>query len=114
MFSPETVKIEAGEKVIIDAKIALELPPKTVALVWDKGSLACKKGLKILGGVFDEGYRGSYMIGVINLSKKGIIIKKGEKFCQLLIQPIVHVKVLEADINKQTSRGSGRMGSSGK
>jgi dUTP pyrophosphatase len=53
LFSPERVVIRAHEKVVIDTKVAMELPPGTVGLVWDKSGLAINKCIKVLGGVFD-------------------------------------------------------------
>lgn len=115
LCTPEKIIIKPSERVVVDTGVALELPEGTVGLIWDKSSLGCQKGLKVLGGVFDQGYRGSYTIGVINLSKEDIIIEEGEKFCQLLIQPIVRVGVTKVkNIETNTKRGTGRMGSTGR
>ena len=115
LFSPIAFVLKAGERTVVDTKVALELPEGTVALIWDKSGLSIKKGLKVLGGVFDRAYRGTYMIGLINLSKEDIVFEESDKICQLLIQPIVQVSVEQVDeIDVLTSRGEGRMGSSGR
>ena len=114
LFTPQKVIIKAGERVIIDTKIAMEIPEGTVALIWDKSGLAIKHGIKILGGVFDYGYRGSYTISLINLSKEDYTFEAGDKIAQVLIQPVITVQVVESDIENNTSRGEGRMGSTGK
>ena len=115
MFTPEKVTIKSGQKVIIDTRVALEIPKNTVALIWDKSGLACRHGIKVLGGVFDEIYRGSYTIGLINLSDKDYTFEAGEKICQLLIQPIITPEVEVVDeIETGTPRGEKRMGSSGR
>jgi len=92
----------------------MEIPEGTVALIWDKSGLAIKHGIKILGGVFDYGYRGSYTISLINLSKEDYTFEAGDKIAQVLIQPVITVQVVESDIENNTSRGEGRMGSTGK
>ena len=115
LFSPKKILLKTGEKVIIDTKIKIDLPEGTVGLIWDKSSLGCVFGVKVLGGVFDQNYKGTYTIGLINLSKKDYQIEKGDKICQLLIQPIVNVKVKLVDkISNDSPRGSKRFGSSGK
>lgn len=115
LYSPVRVVIPARGKVIIDTKVAIELPKNTVALVWDKGSLGCVKGIKVLGGVFDEIFRGSYTIGLANLTNKDYTVEKGDKIAQLLIQPIYYVKVEQvAKVDQNTLRKGNRFGSTGR
>jgi len=91
------------------------LPKNTVALVWDKGSLGCKFGIKVLGGVFDEIFRGTYTIGLVNLTDKDYRISAGDKICQVLIQPIEYVQVeVVKNISTDTPRGKKRFGSTGR
>ncbi len=115
LYSPEKVVIPARGKVIIDTKIAIQLPKNTVALVWDKGSLGCVKGIKVLGGVFDEIFRGSYTIGLANLTNKDYTVEKGDKIAQLLIQPVHYVEVEQVEkVDQNTSRKGKRFGSTGR
>ena len=71
-------------------------------------------GLHTIGGVFDAGYRGEYKIMLVNLSRKTYQIKKGDKIAQLLIQPVENIILKEVENISQTSRGAGRLGSTGK
>ncbi len=115
LFTPETFTLKAGEKKIVDTKVAIELPEGTVGLIWDKSGLGCLKGIKTLGGVFDHGFRGSYTIGLINLSDQDYTFEAGDKICQLLIQPVVSVEVEKVEkLDKTTSRGEGKFGSTGR
>jgi len=115
LYSPAKVVIPARGKVIIDTKIAIELPKNTVALVWDKGSMGCVKGIKVLGGVFDEIFCGSYTIGLANLTDKDYTVEKGDKIAQLLIQPIHYVEVERVEkVNQETPRRGRRFGSTGR
>jgi len=115
LCTPRRVKIEAGQRVIIDTKVAIELPEGTVGLVWDKSGLGVVKGIKVMGGVFDYSFRGTYTVGLINLSDEDLILEEGDKICQLLIQPIIKVAVKEVnEINESTSRGINRLGSTGR
>jgi dUTP pyrophosphatase len=114
LFAIKKYKIKPGQIGLIDTGLAFELPPKTVGLVWDKGSVAMKRGLKSLGGVLDEGYRGELTIGLVNLSRKTYNIDKGDKVAQLLIQKVERANIKEVKKLSGSIRGVGRFGSSGK
>jgi len=103
-----------GERAMIPTGIGLALPPGTVGLVWDKSGLAIKKGLKTLGGVIDEGYRGEVMIGLVNLSDADYVIEAGDKIAQILIQQVERPELETVDELDDTSRGTGGFGSTGK
>ena len=114
LYTLEEITIQKGEKAIIPTGLAMNLPAGYVALVWDKGSIAILKGLKSLGGVFDSGYTGEIKIGLINLSNEVVIIEKGAKFVQLLIQKVEHCEIeLVEELNVGT-RGDNGFGSTGK
>jgi dUTP pyrophosphatase len=115
LFSPEKIILRAGKRIIVDTKVAMELPEGTVGLIWDKSGLGVVKGIKVMGGVFDYSFRGTYTIGLINLSNEDLFINEGDKICQLLIQPIIRVNVEQVEkIDESTSRGTSRLGSTGR
>jgi dUTP pyrophosphatase len=115
LFTPKKVTVPAGDKVIIDTKVSMELPKNTVALIWDKSGIGCTKGIKVLGGVFDENFRGTFTIGLANLTDKDHVFEEGDKICQVLIQSIEYVNVSVVNkISTTTPRGLKRFGSSGR
>lgn len=114
MFCNEDVTIEPGQKHTFATGFALELPQGYCALVWDKGGLSQKYGLKSMGGVFEYTYRGEYMICLLNTSDKAYEFKKGDKIAQLLIQPVVTAELEEVNKLSESKRGQGRHGSTGK
>ncbi|OGD56345.1 deoxyuridine 5'-triphosphate nucleotidohydrolase [Candidatus Berkelbacteria bacterium RBG_13_40_8] len=114
LFSLETYILEPGKCHPFALGFSLEFPEGYTALVWDKGSLPFKHGLHVIGGVFDTGYRGEYIIMLINLNDKPYKIEKGDKIAQLLIQPVVKAQLEEVKELSKTSRGGGRLGSTGK
>jgi dUTP pyrophosphatase len=114
MYSNETVTIKPGESAKIKTGVAMEIPEGFVGLMWDKSGLATNYKIKTLGGVIDAGYRGESMLGVINLGTESYTFEKGHKVCQMLIQKVEHVEVVEANELSDTSRGEGGFGSTGK
>lgn len=106
-------QIPSGERMAIPTGLAFELPKGTVGLVWDKSGRALKDGLKTMAGVIDEGFRGEFLVVVLNTSDRPVKIETGEKIAQLLIQPIIQVEVEEVAEIGDTSRGQGGFGSTG-
>lgn len=113
LFSVADMVLQPGERASVPTGIAMALPDGYVALVWDKSGVSHKFGIKVLGGVIDSGYRGEYLIGLVNLSKENFEIKVGQKIAQLLIQKVEHPEVEGVDSLDETSRGAGRFGSTG-
>lgn len=114
LFALEETQIRPGQHAAVQTGIALEFPEGYVALIWDKSGLANKHRLKVVGGVYDAGYRGEYTVGMINLSDKTHVFKKGDKVAQILMQQVEHAQLEEVDELSDSSRGAGRWGSTGK
>lgn len=114
LFAVRTYEIKPNEIARIETGIAMELPKGHVGLIWDKSSLSHKHGLKTLGGVLDEGYRGDVTIGLVNLSNKKYQIHKGDKVAQILIQKIERPEVILANALSKSKRGERRYGSTGR
>lgn len=113
LFSAENKVIKNGEVAELHTGIEIELPKDTVGLIWDKGSTA-HRGLKTMGGVFDENYRGEIIIIATNVKKADYIIETGDKIAQLLIQKIEHPQIKIVEKLSESNRGKGRLGSTGK
>jgi dUTP pyrophosphatase len=114
LYTLKEITIQPQEKVIIPTGLAIDLPVGYAALFWDKSSIASKKGLKSLGGVIDSGYTGEMKIILINLSEREVILEKGSKFIQLLIQKVEHCEIEFVDEVSDGMRSSGGFGSTGK
>ena len=113
MYAVEDMVLKPGERASIPTGIAIELPDGYVSLVWDKSGVSHKFGVKTLGGVLDSGYRGEYLIGLVNLGQVNFDIKKGQKIAQLLIQKVEHPEIEVVEELSETSRGTGAFGSTG-
>ncbi len=114
LFTIEAVTLGPGEHAQIKTGLAIELPAGYAGLIWDKSGLSHKNGLKVLGGVFDAGYQGEWLIGMINLSNEEYTFAKGDKIAQALIQLVEQAVFEETDSFKETDRGTSGFGSTGK
>jgi dUTP pyrophosphatase len=105
LYASEDTLLSPGERVQVPTGISMAIPEGYVGLVWDKSGHSHKRGLKILGGVIDSGYRGEVMIGMVNLSDVAVTLKKHDPVAQMLIQKVEHVEILEVDELDSTERG---------
>jgi dUTP pyrophosphatase len=113
LYSVQDLVLKSGDRVSCQTGIAIKIPEGYAGLIWDKGGPSHKYGIKTLGGVFDTNYTGEYLIGLVNLSTKEYIIKKGQKIAQVLFQKIEFPDIEEVEELEDTNRGSGAFGSTG-
>jgi len=113
LHAAEEVIIPSGERKLIATGIALAIPQGHVGLIWDRSGMAAKNGIKSMGGVVDQTYRGEVKVILHNLSNQSFTIEKGMRIAQMLIQPVVQKEILEVDELDDTIRGDGAFGSSG-
>jgi dUTP pyrophosphatase len=112
LFSGVDCFLGAGEVKAIPTGIKVSIPQGHVGLIWDKSGISLK-GVHKLAGVVDAGYRGEVQVVMVNLGRQPYTVKKGLKIAQMLIQPIMEVRVVESDELDDTSRGEGGFGSTG-
>jgi dUTP pyrophosphatase len=113
MYSREEFILQPGERIIANTGFALEFEKGYAAIVKDKSGVAAD-GIHTAGGVFDAGYRGEYNAQLVNLGKKPYEVKKGQKIAQLIIYPVAIAQLIEVDELSDSSRGAGKLGSTGK
>ena len=110
-FCYERVVIPPGERHIFHTGIALEIPQGHVGLAWDRSGNSNKRGLKVLSGVFDSGYRGEVLICLLNTTQEHITLAAESAIAQMLIQEIEEVSVMEVKELSESHRGERRFGS---
>jgi dUTP pyrophosphatase len=114
LFALETVTIPPRSRQRIHTGVAIVIPQGYVGLVWDKGGPSFKYGLTSVGGVFDAGFTGEYILCLYNTTDEPYTFSAGEKVAQLLVQAVERVDVTEIDQLPATSRADGAFGSTGK
>lgn len=112
LFAVADDVIPPGETRAVPTGLQVAIAPGHVGLVWDKSGLSLR-GVHRLAGVVDAGYRGEVRVVCVNLGREPFAVAKGMKIAQLLIQPVLSVRVVEAGELDETSRGEGGFGSTG-
>ena len=112
----ETVTIAPFERVLIPTGLAIGLPDGYAGFVQPRSGLALKVGLSIANtpGLIDAHYRGELKVIAVMLdAHEPIVIERGERIAQLVIQQVPVVHLVEVDELDATDRGTGGFGSSG-
>ncbi len=104
--------LPAGGRAILPFGIALELPRGYEAQVRPRSGLTARGILVVLGTV-DEGYRGEVGVVVLNTSAEDFTITPGDRIAQLVIAPSTRAEFVQVDKVRPTSRGARGWGSSG-
>jgi dUTP pyrophosphatase len=113
LYAVDTATFAPMAQERVHTGIAVEIPEGYVGLIWDKSSISFNTGLKIMGGVIDASYRGEIIMSFLNTSDKEVVIDKGYKIAQMIIQKFEHCDILEVEELSETVRGEGREGSTG-
>ena len=107
--------IAPGQRLLVPTGIAIALPENFEAQVRPRSGLAVKHGMTVLNapGTIDSDYRGEIKIPLINHGQEAFVIKRGDRIAQMVVAPVLQVKLVEVASLDETSRGSGGFGSSG-
>lgn len=114
LVGEKSVVLEPMETTLLHSGVFLELPDNIEAQVRPKSSLS-SQGVMVHFGTVDSGYRGEILVAITNLTKGVIMLEVGRKIAQLVFQEKTEVNLQKSDkIDKNTSRGEGGFGSTGK
>ncbi len=109
--------LEPGQLKVVPTGVAIALPSNEYcAFLYARSGLGVKHGICLANGVgvVDADYRGEICVGLCNVSTESYTIKPQERIAQMVIAPVVMVKLYEVDELDETSRGEQGFGSTGK
>ena len=105
-----------GKHAMVPTGLAIALPEGFEAQVRPRSGLAAKHGVTVLNspGTIDADYRGEIQVILINHGTEPFAIRRGERIAQMVIAPVVQVRLNAVDSLPGTGRGSGGCGSTGR
>lgn len=115
LYANENAVIYPDDTMLIKTGIALAIPRGYYGRIAPRSGLAVKKGIDVLAGVVDAGYRNEIGVVLINHHRVQFDVAKGDRIAQIIferVDPFELEEVLEFFDN--THRGMGGFGSSGK
>ena len=117
LYARIDLTLAPGERALMPTGIAIALPPGFAAFIHPRSGLAIRDGLSMVNapGTVDASYRGEIQVILINMdTKNSIVIKRGDRVAQLVIQRVENVNFVPVDQLPGTDRGVGGFGSTGK
>ena len=115
LYSREDKKVPAQGSAVFDTGVHIELPknPLTVGFLKSKSGLNIRNNITS-DGTIDVGYTGSIRVKLYNHGKISYAVNRGDKISQLVILPILTPELELAETLRETERGDGGFGSTGR
>lgn len=93
--------------------LAFEIPEDYEIQVRPRSGVTSKSWIRVQLGTVDSGYRGEVSVMVDNPSKFPVIIPKGFRIAQGVVNKLPNVRLMEVDELGTSERGAGGFGSTG-
>ena len=113
----EPITLLPGQTELVPTGIAIHLGDAGLAaVILPRSGLGHKHGIVLgnLVGLIDSDYQGQIFVSTWNRGNAPFVINPLERLAQLVVVPVVQVKLNVVDEFTQTPRGNGGFGSTGK
>jgi dUTP pyrophosphatase len=113
----EKTLLKSGETILIPTGLSVYIRnPEWAAMLLPRSGLGHKHGIVLgnLVGLIDSDYQGQLMVSCWNRSSQDFTIDIGERIAQMVIVPIVQVDFDIVSEFKESDRGEGGFGSTGR
>lgn len=99
-------------RALIPTGIAIALPVGFEAQIRPRSGLALKQGFTLVNtpGTIDSDYRGEIQIIAINLGAEPIVIERGQRIAQMVLQRVLRARWQEVDELPSSARQDGGFG----
>ena len=99
-------------RALIPTGIAIALPPGFEAQIRPRSGLALKHGFTLVNspGTIDSDYRGEIQVIAINLGSEPVVIKRGERIAQMVVQRVIQAEWREVTELPDSERQAGGFG----
>ena len=101
---------------IVPTGLAVAFPENYEIQVRPRSGLAAKNNISILNtpGTIDSDYRGEIKVIIHNHGNRNFTVNNGDRIAQMILCPVVKMKLEEANDLPKTIRGQSGFGSTGK
>ena len=100
------------ERALIPTGIAVALPAGFEAQIRPRSGLALKAGVTLVNspGTIDSDYRGEIQLIAINLGREPVVIRRGERVAQMVVQRVCKARWQEVRELSPSKRQEGGFG----
>ena len=115
-FIDQPIKISPNSSCIVPTGLSLAFSEDYEIQIRPRSGLAAKNNITVLNtpGTIDSDYRGEIKIILFNHGSEEFIINKNDRVAQMILMPVVKMKLEETDTLPDSVRGKGGFGSTGK
>jgi dUTP pyrophosphatase len=109
------ITLRPGRIALIPTGLSIAIPPGYEAQIRPRSGLASKFGITLPNapGTIDADYRGQIIVPLINLGTEPYELTHGMRIAQMVIAPVAHATIVEAETLDDTVRGQAGFGSTG-
>jgi dUTP diphosphatase len=106
------LRLAPMERRLISTGIAIALPRGFEAQIRPRSGLALKQGITLLNspGTIDSDYRGEIQLIVMNFGQEPVVIQRGQRIAQMVIQRVVRAEWQEVRELPPSKRQQGGFG----
>src|SRR5215468_9022340 len=106
------LRMASMERALIPTGVAIALPQGFEAQIRPRSGLALKQGLTMVNspGTIDSDYRGEIQLIAINLGQEPVVIRRGQRIAQMVVQRIVRAHWQEVKELPLSDRQDGGFG----
>jgi len=111
------LNLAAGKAELIPTGLAIHLDdPGLAAVILPRSGLGHKHGVVLgnLVGLIDSDYQGQLMVSCWNRGATEFVVQPGERIAQMVIVPVVQVRLEVVDDFAASQRGAGGFGHTGR
>ena len=115
-FIEEPIKIAPYSTYLVPTGLSMAFSEDYEVQIRPRSGLAVKNSITVLNtpGTIDSDYRGEIKIILFNHGKEDFLISNKDRVAQMVLTPVVKMKLEETDNLPDTLRGEGGFGSTGK
>ena len=115
-FLKNPINIKPKKSSIIPTGLSVAFSKKYEIQIRPRSGLAAKKNISVLNtpGTIDSDYRGEIKVIIYNHGDADFVVNNGDRIAQMILTPVIKMKLEETDELPETARGEDGFGSTGK
>ena len=115
-FLKDPINIKPKNSFLIPTGLSIAFSENYEVQIRPRSGLAAKKNISILNtpGTIDSDYRGEIKVIIYNHGDSDFVVNNGDRIAQMILTPVIKMKLEETDKLPETIRGKSGFGSTGK
>ena len=115
-FLKNPINIKPKKSSLIPTGLSIAFSENYEIQIRPRSGLAAKKNISVLNtpGTIDSDYRGEIKVIIYNHGDADFEVNNGDRIAQMVLTPIIKMKLEETDKLPETVRGESGFGSTGK